>query len=166
MDQGGQGLPRLLFTVATATPRYKEEPPVPQLTTVLTVDDLQRRRSSGVLDLSSYLELLDTVREQGGVGAVLTLSEGENQRTEKRRLSVAAKERGYDLVWRRAPEGQLRFVLAEAGQRPPDARRRRSREERPGGHPAVDTVVAEDPAGISGTTTTTIGMEQPEDTGP
>ena len=139
---------------------------MPQLTTVLTADDLQRRQSARAQDLRSYFELLEAVREQGGVGAVLTLGEGESQRTEKRRLTVAAKERGYDLVWRRAPEGQLRFVLAEAGQRPPDARRRRSREERPGGHPAVDTVVAEDPAGISGTTTTTIGMEPAEDTGP
>ena len=137
---------------------------MPQLTTVLTADDVQRRQSAGAQDLRSYFELLDAVREHGGVGAVLTLGEGESQRTEKRRLTVAAKERGYDLVWRKAPHGHLRFVLAEAGQRPPDARRRRSREERPGGQPAVDTVVAEDPAGISGTTTTTIGMEQPEDT--
>lgn len=138
---------------------------MPQLDKVLTVDDLERRHAARVLDLNSYFELLDTVREHGGVGATLTLSEGESQRTEKRRLSIAAKEWGYDLVWRKAPEGQLRFVLAEVGQRPPDARHRRQQEEQQGDQPAVDTVVAEDPAGVSGTTTTTIGMEQTEDTG-
>ena len=68
---------------------------------------------------------------------------------------MAAKERGYDLVWCTAPEGQLRFVLAAPGQRPPDARQRRPRAERQGEQRVVDAVVAEDPAGISGMTATT-----------
>ena len=41
-------------------------------------------------------------------------------------MSVAAKERGLTLVWRKAPERQLRFVLAEAGKPTPGARQRKN----------------------------------------
>ena len=71
---------------------------MPQLAKVLTTDDLNRREAGGGLDLTPYSALLDTVRKQGGVGATVTLGEGESQRTEKRPLSLAAEQRGLDLV--------------------------------------------------------------------
>ena len=99
---------------------------MPQLTKVITEEELSRRQTSGGLDLSAYMGIIDNIREQGGVGGNLSLSEDENQRTEKRRMSVAAKERGLTLVWRKAPEGQLRFVLAEEGKPAPGSRRRQA----------------------------------------
>ena len=101
---------------------------MPQLAKVLTEEDLHRGRAAGggALDLAPYMDIIDNIREQGGVGGTLSLSEDESQRTEKRRMSVAAKERGLKLVWRRASERQLRFVLAEEGQPTPGGRPRRS----------------------------------------
>ena len=98
---------------------------MPELTRVLSEEDLARRGGMPRLDLSTYIDLLDAVRAQNGVGGVLTLGEGESQRTEKRRLSIAAKQQGYTLNWRRSEPGQLRFVLATEGQRAPGSRPRR-----------------------------------------
>ena len=101
---------------------------MPALTQVLTEEDLARRSAPQRQDLSAYLRLLDQIRAQQGLGGVVTLDEGEHQRTEKRRLSLAAKQQGYGLTWRRAAAPrQLRFVLAEAGQPTPGGRQRRPR---------------------------------------
>ena len=100
---------------------------VPQLATVLTEDDLRRTGSSVRMDLTPYLGLLETVRAQAGVGGVIQLLEGERQRAEKRRFSLAAKQLGYALTWRKATEPDtLRFVLAPQGEPMPDARKRRT----------------------------------------
>ena len=104
------------------------------------------------IDLTPYLRLIDGVLEQGGVGAVLSLEEGEQQRTQKRRLSLAAKERGYRLVWRTAPPGQLRFVLARPGEPAPGGRRRTT-AERQAERTAVQAVMTEGVANVTGTGT-------------
>ena len=104
---------------------------MPELTTVLTEADLKRGRAAAQTDLAPYMDIIDTLREQGGVGGVLSLDEGESQRTVKRRMSIAAKERGFQLIWRKAQDGQLRFVLAEPGQPTPGGRPRRARPEQP-----------------------------------
>ena len=78
---------------------------MPELTTVLHEADLKRGQAVAQTDLTPYMDIIDTLREQGGVGGVLRLDEGETQRTVKRRMSIAAKERGFQLVWRTAPEG-------------------------------------------------------------
>ena len=126
---------------------------------MLREEDLKRDQGGAGLDLAPYLEVIDAIREQAGVGGVMTLEEGETQRTVKRRMSIAAQQRGLDLTWRKAPEGQLRFVLAASGQRPPDARTRRAPAEPQPEQSAVDPVAAEDPVAVSGITTTSIGME-------
>jgi hypothetical protein len=89
---------------------------MPTLSRILTEADFQRKPYGAALDLTAYIDLLESVSRDGGVGAVVTLSEGEEQRTEKRRLSVAAKRQGYQLKWRTAQPGTLRFVLAPEGQ--------------------------------------------------
>ena len=96
---------------------------MPQLIRVLTADDLKRADSH--IDLTPYLAIIDAV-SQGGVGGELTLDEGERQRTEKRRLSLAATAQGYQLTWRTAPSGELRFVLARPGAARPGGRPRRA----------------------------------------
>jgi len=97
---------------------------MPQLVRVLTADDLTRAEAGAHLDLTPYLAIIDAV-SQGGVGGELTLDEGERQRTEKRRLSLAAKAQGYQLTWRTAPAGALRFVLSRPGEPRPGGRPRR-----------------------------------------
>jgi hypothetical protein len=99
---------------------------MPRLDQVLREEDLQRGRATMRIDLTPYLQLIDSILAQGGVGGVLSLEAGEQQRTQKRRLSLAAKERGYRLVWRTAPPGQLRFVLARPGEPVPGGRQRRT----------------------------------------
>ena len=105
---------------------------MPELARVLTQEDLRRAEPSSRLDLSPYLTIIDEVTS-GGVGGVLTLEEGESQRAEKRRLSTAAKQRGYDLTWRKSQDGELRFVLARPGEARPGGRPRRSQSSEIGG---------------------------------
>ncbi len=106
---------------------------MPQLARVLKEEDLQSRGNASRMDLTPYIGLLETVRAQAGLGGQLTLDEGESQRTEKRRLSVAARQQGYKLQWRKSGAGELRFVLAQDGQPMPGSRKRR---EQPAPTPA------------------------------
>ena len=101
---------------------------MPQLTRVLTEEDVRRRQPGRNIDFTPYLALLDAVQAHGGVGAQLSLAEGEKQRTEKRRLSLAAKERGLKLTWRKSDAGELRFVLSGEGEPIPGGRPRQRRE--------------------------------------
>jgi hypothetical protein len=103
---------------------------MPELARVLTHEDLRRSEPGSRLDLSPYLAIIDEVAG-AGVGGLLTLEEGENQRAEKRRLSTAAKERGYELTWRKTEPGELRFVLAQPGEPRPGGRPRRQAAPEP-----------------------------------
>jgi hypothetical protein len=103
---------------------------MPTITKVLREDDLQAKTRVASLDLSAYLELLNSVVAEG-VGATVTLGPDEQQRTEKRRLSMAAKELGYHLTWRKGREQELRFVLAKPGEPVPGSRKRRAKVEPP-----------------------------------
>ena len=98
---------------------------MPQLARVLREEDLRGGATTSRMDLTPYIGLLETVRSQDGLGGQLTLDEGESQRTEKRRLSIAAKQQGYKLQWRKSRPGELRFVLAQDGQPMPGSRKRR-----------------------------------------
>jgi hypothetical protein len=98
---------------------------MPQLMKVLTEADVTAQRARPVMDLAPYLEIIDRIGQQGGVGGEVKLTDSESQRTEKRRLSLAAKQRSYKLTWRKSPRGELRFVLASPGEQAPGGRRRR-----------------------------------------
>ncbi len=100
---------------------------MPQLARVLQEEDVRGGANTSRMDLTPYIGLLETVRSQDGLGGLLTLEDGESQRTEKRRLSIAAKQQGYKLTWRKAGAGELRFVLAQDGQPAPGSRTRRER---------------------------------------
>ena len=101
---------------------------MPKLAKVLTEADLTSARGQSRMDLTPYTEIIDEVSRQGGLGGELTLAPGESQRTEKRRLSIAAKQRDVKLTWRKPREGGLRFVLSNPGASPPDGRRRRGKK--------------------------------------
>ena len=137
---------------------------MPELTTVLTETDLKRGRAAAQADLTPYMDIIDTLREEGGVGGVLSLDEGESQRAVKRRMSIAAKERGYELTWRKPQDGQLKFVLAQPGQPAPGSRKRRSLAEREAEQTVIDAVMTEDVAEVAGTTAVT--DESPEASAP
>ncbi len=98
---------------------------MPQLTKVLSETDVSAQRARPVMDLAPYLEIINRIVQQDGVGGEVSLANNESQRTEKRRLSLAAKQRGYKLTWRKSPRGQLRFVLSSPGEPAPGGRRRR-----------------------------------------
>jgi hypothetical protein len=98
---------------------------MPTLTRVLAQEDLQRTARMSDLDLATYVEIIDQVRREGGVGGLVHLLPGESKRTEKRRLTLAAKQRGLNLTWRSSPPGDLRFVLSEPGGPVPGSRKRR-----------------------------------------
>ncbi len=125
---------------------------MPQLAHILTEEDLSRRGIAGGPDLTPYMGIIDALREQGGVGGVLSLDEGESQRTVKRRMSIAAKERGYALTWRKPQDGQLKFVLAQPGQPVPGSRKRRTPAEQHDEQTAVEAIMTEDVAEVTGTT--------------
>ncbi|HEX2922814.1 MAG TPA: hypothetical protein VHS28_02155 [Chloroflexota bacterium] len=98
---------------------------MPTLNKVLTESDLSSARTPAIMDLTPYMNIIDDINKQGGVGGEITLANNERQRTEKRRLSLAAKQKGLKLTWRKSPPGQLRFVLSSPGQAAPGGRRRR-----------------------------------------
>lgn len=98
---------------------------MPDLTKVLSESDLRAARARPIMDLTPYLQIIDSIVSEGGVGGEVKLRQGESQRTEKRRLSLAAKQRGVKLTWRKSPPAVLRFVLSAPGQQPPGGRRRR-----------------------------------------
>lgn len=122
-----------------------QESTMPELVTVLTPESFQRERAAGP-DLAPYRAIINQVREEGGVGGVIKLEEGESQRTEKRRMSVVAKQEGYDLTWRTSPPGTLRFVLARPGEPAPGSRPRRSEQI------GVKAIMTPAVAGATGTT--------------
>jgi len=99
---------------------------MPRLNKVLTEADLSSARTPDVMDLTPYMNIIDDIAKQGGVGGEISLAESESQRTEKRRLSLAAKQKGMKLTWRKSPPGQLRFVLSAPGQAAPGGRRRKA----------------------------------------
>ncbi len=98
---------------------------MPQLTRVMSDEDLRRKDRASRMDLSAYTDMIEQVRTEGGVGGEIALTEGESKRTEKRRLSIAAKEAGTTLIWRKSQDGTLRFVLTEEGTPAPGSRTRR-----------------------------------------
>ena len=104
---------------------------MPQLAKVLTHDDLHRGANAPRLDLSAYVDIIERIRGQDGVGGEVELGEGESQRAEKRRLSLAAKQVGMNLTWRTARDGTLRFVLAQPGEPRPGGRPRRQTPSEP-----------------------------------
>ena len=77
------------------------------------------------MDLAPYLGIVDEVTGQEGLGGEVNLGADESQRTEKRRLSLAAKQRGYKLTWRKSGARQLRFVLSAPGSPAPGGRKRK-----------------------------------------
>jgi len=99
---------------------------MPELVKVLTEEDMQRGAATSRMDLSAYLGIIDRIRNEKGVGGDIELGQGESRRTEKRRLSIAAKQSGMKLTWRKSRDGALRFVLAEQGKDAPGSRRRRA----------------------------------------
>jgi hypothetical protein len=125
---------------------------MPELSKVLTTEDLQRRGGVTSLDLSPYVAIIAGVREQGGVGGVLTLGEEESQRTEKRRMSMAAKQLGVQLTWRSSSPGQLRFVVNEHGQPVPGSRTRRTAADRQVEQTVIDAVMTPEVAEVTDTT--------------
>lgn len=98
---------------------------MPTLQKILQESDLSGSRAPAGMDLAPYLEMIDSIRNEGGVGGEVALGANESQRTEKRRLSLAAKQRGYQLTWRKSRSGGLKFVLSLPGQPAPGGRRRR-----------------------------------------
>src|SRR5215208_2631593 len=95
---------------------------MPQLSRVLTQEDMQCGASASRMDLTEYIGMIDRVRRENGVGGEVALGDDESRRAEKRRLSIAAKQSGMTLTWRKSPDGTLRFVLAEQGKEAPGSR--------------------------------------------
>lgn len=104
---------------------------MPQLTTVLTQDDLARRSNFHQMDLAPYRDIIEQIRTHAGVGGEVELLGGESQRAEKRRLSLVAKQVGPELELRKSDASILRFVLAEPGQPIPGSRPRRPKSPEP-----------------------------------
>jgi hypothetical protein len=100
---------------------------MPSLAKVLQHEDMERGRGMVRMDLTPYTDIIESVRSEGGVGGELTLHDDESKRTEKRRLSIAAKQVGMQVTWRKADDGLLRFVLSEPGGPVPGGRQRQAR---------------------------------------
>jgi hypothetical protein len=100
---------------------------VPSLSKVLQQEDMARGGHVTRMDLSPYIDIIESIRSEGGVGGEVTLQADESKRAEKRRLSFAAKQLGTKLTWRKGTDGLLRFVLSAPGEPVPGGRARRER---------------------------------------
>lgn len=98
---------------------------MPTISKVLTQEELKAEKPRATMDLAPYKKIITAVTSKGGVGASVKLGPDESQRTEKRRLSIAAKEKGYILVWRKSNDGHLRFVLHREGEPVPGGRKKK-----------------------------------------
>ena len=105
---------------------------MPIIAKLLTVEELKRAAPVSQQDLSEYISLLKQVADSGNAGADLSLGTGEDQRTEKRRLTLAAKAIDKVVVWRKAPKGTMRFVLTSKGEQAPGARAKRGSKSKKG----------------------------------
>ncbi len=72
------------------------------------IEKLRNRRSAKV-DLSEYLGFLGSMRP--GDWGVITLEEGDSQRTVKRRLTTASKQQGKQVRYRKGDDGQIVFEV-------------------------------------------------------
>lgn len=77
-----------------------------------TVEENVRAAVTSNIDLTPYKGIISKV--PAGKKAIVKLTDGDNERSEKRRFTAAAKESGMSLVWRKAPEGKIVFVLSIA----------------------------------------------------
>jgi hypothetical protein len=77
----------------------------------LTASEVERlkKRRNATQDLSAYLSYLDTLKS-GDWGA-LTLEQGETQRAIKRRLTMASKQKGIILRYKKGDEGRIIFEV-------------------------------------------------------
>jgi hypothetical protein len=98
---------------------------MPELLEVLSEEELKAKAPVSAIDLTPYKSILNGVIEKGGAGGIIGIKEDESKRVEKRRLSVAAKELGYNLTWRKAEDNKLRFVLNKEGEPVPGGRKRK-----------------------------------------
>ena len=100
---------------------------MPSLNKVLQQEDLTRGGGFTRMDLSPYIAIIESIRTEGGVGGEVSLQAEESKRTEKRRLSIAAKQLGTKVTWRKGADGVLRFVLSAPGAPTPGGRQRTRR---------------------------------------
>jgi hypothetical protein len=79
--------------------------------TKLSHDEVERlkKRRNVTQNLNEYLSFLDTVKP--GDWGSLTLESGESQRAIKRRLTMAGKQKGMNLKYRRGEEGHIVFEV-------------------------------------------------------
>lgn len=84
---------------------------MPKVVRELSPDDVRSRGQGQPKQeiLEPYLHLLTPI--EIGRGLEIELEEGEDQRTAKRRFTMAGKQLGKTIKWHTAPEGHLRFLV-------------------------------------------------------
>ncbi len=77
----------------------------------LAPDEVERlkKRRNATQDLSAYSSYLDSLKP-GDWGAV-SLEHGETQRAIKRRLTMASKQKGMSLRYKKGDEGRIVFEV-------------------------------------------------------
>ncbi len=74
----------------------------------VAIEELRKRRAP-TLNLQEYVAYLSTL-SSGDWGAV-TLEEGESQRAIKRRLTIASRQQGLEIRYKRGEEGKIVFEV-------------------------------------------------------
>jgi hypothetical protein len=92
---------------------------------VISLNDLAARKKRPVMDYSAYFFMIEQIIKDSGCGGMADLDEGDNARTERRRLSLAAKQLGYNLAWRKSEPKTLKFVIWKDGEKRPGGRRKK-----------------------------------------
>ena len=72
----------------------------------LTKEDFERRQPISRIDLSEYMDVINQAVAGEGTGGVVELDDPEQKRTEKRRMTLAAKEMGGTLTAQSHGPGQ------------------------------------------------------------
>ena len=104
---------------------------MPEWERELNPEDIERRAPTPKEgELKPYMAIIDNAKQTTIRGGVVKLLPEDKQRTVKRRLSVAARQQGFNLTWRKSPvEGRLLFVLTQGDETPPGVTKRGPRKK-------------------------------------
>jgi hypothetical protein len=95
---------------------------MPKLIASRGPEELRKQARTLHVDLSFYLNELQELQREGKVEGTWELLKDEKQRMEKRYFTMAARELGLGIAWKKAGEREIRLVVAPAGEPLPGSR--------------------------------------------
>jgi hypothetical protein len=95
---------------------------MPKLVASRGAEELRKQGRASNVDLGFYTNELEELQREGKVEGTWELVKDEKQRVEKRRFTLAARQLGLEIAWKKAGDREIRLVLAPEGEPLPGSR--------------------------------------------